>query len=314
MKILVTTLITLGPVDLPEGVELVPFDETAPVPLVHRDAEAALIWGQSRDLPGFFRSLPRLRWIQALAAGPDKLLAADPPAGVLITVGVHFHDATVAEHALALLLTLVRRIPASLAAQRDRRWADELGGIRPLHPDGPITTLLGARVTIWGFGAIGQEIARHLEPFGTRITGIAHSAGQRDGFPVVDDASLPDVLPSTDVLVMVLPTRADTHHALDARIIDLLPDRALVVNVGRGSTVDEDAVAEALREGHLGAAALDVFEEEPLPPRSPLWDVPNLVITPHAAGGRPVGVEERLAHNVRVLMGGPGEMIGAVER
>lgn len=314
MKILVTQLLDLGPVDLPEGVELVSFDESVPVPTEHRDAEAAVIWGKSPDLPGFFASLPRLRWIQALAAGPDTLLAANPPAPVLITVGVHFHDATVAEHALALLLTLVRRIPASLAAQRDHRWAGELGGVQPLHPDGPVTTLLGARVAVWGFGAIGQEIAHHLLPFGAHVTGIAHSAGQRAGFPVVDDDSLPDLLPTTDALIMVLPTRADTHRALDARVIDLLPDRTMVVNVGRGSTVDENALAAALREGRLGAAALDVLAREPLPRESPLWDVPNLVITPHAAGGRPVGVEERLAHNVRVLLGGPGDMIGTVER
>lgn len=314
MKILVTDLAELGPVDLPAGVDLVTFDETAPVPAGHRDAEAAVIWGKSPDLPGFFASLPRLRWIQALNAGPDTLMAANPPADIAITIGVHFHDATVAEHALALLLTTIRHMPTFLQRQRAHEWASDLGGIQPWRTAGRLSSLWGTNTAVWGFGAIGQEIARHLTPFGTRVTGIAHTAGERAGFPVVDDGSLPDLLPTTDVLVMVLPTRPDTRDALDARVIDLLPDHAHVVNVGRGSTIDEGALALALREGRLGAAALDVFDSEPLPADSPLWDVPNLVITPHAAGGRPVGVEERLAHNVRVFLGGPGEMIGLVRR
>lgn len=314
MKILVTNLVHLGPLVLPAGVEAVPFDETEPVPARHRDAEAVVIWGKSPDLPAFFASLPRLRWIQALAAGPDTLLAANPPGDILITVGVHFHDATVAEHALALLLTTVRHMPTFLDRQREHVWASDLGGIQPWHTQGRLSSLWGTRTAVWGFGAIGQEIARHLAPFGTRVTGIAHRAGERAGFPVVADDALPELLPATDVLVMVLPRRPDTDNALNAHVIDLLPDHAHVVNVGRGSTVDEDALASALREGRLGAAALDVVKDEPLPPDSPLWDVPNLVITPHAAGGRPVGVEERLAHNVRVLLGAPGEMIGLVKR
>lgn len=314
MKILVTDMTSLGALDLPAGVVAIPFDERQRVPVEHRDAEAVVVWGQNPDLKAFFADLPHLRWIQTLQAGPDGIMALGLPRDIIITNGAHFHDVTVAEHALALALANLRRLPECLQAQHQHRWAREIGGIQPLRPAERVTTLWESSVVVWGFGAIGQTAAHRFAALGAHVTGIAHTPGERAGFPVVAVEGADDVLRRADVLVMVLPTRPDTHHALDTRVLDLLPDRAQVVNVGRGSTVDEVALAAALHEGRIGAAALDVTEVEPLPAESPLWDAPRILITPHAAGGRPVGVEERVSHNVRALLGLGGEMIGVMHR
>jgi len=159
-------------------------------------------------------------------------------------------------------------------------------------------------VVIWGFGAIGATLAPYLTALGARVTGIARTAGNRDGVPVVTRDGLPDLLPGTDVLIMILPATPETARVLDGRLLGLLPRRAWVVNVGRGATVDEAALLSAVRAGRLGGAALDVFETEPLPSDSPLWDEPNVIVSPHAAGGRPIGAATLIAENLAALRTG----------
>jgi phosphoglycerate dehydrogenase-like enzyme len=121
---------------------------------------------------------------------------------------------------------------------------------------------------------------------------------------VVDESHLRDQLAQTDVLIMILPSTPATRGALDADTLAALPAHAWVVNVGRGDAVDEPALMDALRGGRIGGAALDVTSIEPLPADSPLWDTPNLIITPHAAGGRPLGALDLLAENVNALLAG----------
>jgi phosphoglycerate dehydrogenase-like enzyme len=304
MKLLLPDSLPLAP-DLPGDVRAVVYDATAPVPDEHLDAEALVVWGSSgADLARVAGRMPRLRWVQALAAGPDAVLAAGFPEDVVVTAGTGLHDRPVTEHALALVLALVRRLPAAAEAQAGHRWADELGGLQPLHPPGAVTTLLGARVLVWGFGSIGQTLAPLLHRLGAQVRGIGRSAGERSGFPVVTEDGLESELGATDVLVMVLPSAPDTANALDAGRLAALPPHAYVVNVGRGSTVDEAALAAALAEGRLAGAALDVTAVEPLPADSPLWHARNLLLTPHAAGGRPVGADALIAHNLAALRGG----------
>jgi len=313
MKLLLPDSIPLHPA-LPPGVEAVTYDASAPVPDRHLDAEAMVVWGSSGgDLAAVADRMPRLRWVQTLAAGPDAVLAAGFPAEVVVTAGTGLHDLPVTEHALALILSLVRRLPAATRAQQRRRWADELGGLQPLHPAGAVTTLLDARVLVWGFGHIGQNLAPLLRGLGARVTGVGRSAGERAGFPVVAEGDLEAELGRTDVLVMILPSTAATANALDAARLSALPAHALVVNVGRGSTVDEPALVAALAEERIAGAALDVTAVEPLPADSPLWDAPNLVLTPHAAGGRPVGADELISANVAAMLGG-GALRNVVER
>jgi phosphoglycerate dehydrogenase-like enzyme len=304
VKILLPDSLPLAPA-LPEGVQAVRYGVAAPVPDEHLDAEALVVWGNApADLRAVAGRMPRLRWVQTLAAGPDAVLGAGFPDDVVVTSGVGLHDRPVTEHALALVLALLRRLPAALAAQAEHRWADELGGLQPLHPEEAVTTLLDARVLVWGFGNIGQNLAPLLQALGAQVRGVGRSAGERAGFPVVAEDRLEAELEHTDVLVMILPATDATTHALDAARLAALPQHAFVVNVGRGSTVDEPALVAALTEGRIAGAALDVTEVEPLPTDSPLWDAPNLLLTPHAAGGRPVGADELVAANLAALLAG----------
>ena len=304
MKLLLPDSLPLAPA-VPEGVETVVYVASASVPDEHLDAEALVVWGSSTDdMRAFAGRMPRLRWVQSLAAGPDSVLAAGFGDDVVITSGSGLHDRPVTEHALALVLALVRRLPAAARAQAEHRWADELGGLQPLHPEGAVTTLLGARVLIWGFGAIGQTVAPLLDQLGAQVRGVARSSGERSGFAVIAEDDLHEELGRTDVLVMILPSTPATAQALNAERLAALPAHALVVNVGRGSTVDESALVAALSDGRIAGAALDVTSTEPLPADSPLWDAPNLLLTPHAAGGRPVGADELISANLAALLAG----------
>jgi phosphoglycerate dehydrogenase-like enzyme len=145
------------------------------------------------------------------------------------------------------------------------------------------------------------------------VRGVARSSGERSGFAVVAEEDIRQELGQTDVLVLILPSTPATAGALDADRLAALPAHAYVVNVGRGSTVDEPALVAALSEGRLAGAALDVTSTEPLPADSPLWNAPNLVLTPHAAGGRPVGADELISANLAALLAGR-DLRNVVER
>lgn len=290
---------------LPQDVTVTIYDASRPVPPEDLDAEALVVWGSSRaDIAMVAGRMPHLRWVQTLAAGPESVLAAGFPEHVILTSGSGLHDRTVSEHTVALVLALLRRLPEAAAAQAERRWAPELGGVQPLRPDGAVTSLIGARVLVWGFGNIGQTLAPLLQQLGAEVRGVARTAGRRSGFDVVAEDALESELRNTDVLIMILPSTDATRCALDAERLAALPSHAYVVNVGRGSTVDEDALVTALDSASIAGAALDVAANEPLPADSPLWDVPNLVLTPHAAGGRPVGADALISDNVKALLAG----------
>jgi phosphoglycerate dehydrogenase-like enzyme len=295
----------LLPDSLPLALDGVVYAVDQPIPEEHADAEALVVWGNPADqLSDAARRLTRLRWVQTLAAGPDAVLAAGFADDVVITSGAGLHDRTVAEHTLALTLAAARRLHLLVRAQIGHRWAGEWGGRQPVHENHNFRTLRDAHVVIWGFGGIAATLAPHLVALGARVTGVARTAGIRHGFPTVTAADLPAVLPSADVLINILPATPDTARIIDAGVLALLPAHAWLINVGRGSTVDEDALLAALRAGDLAGAALDVFETEPLPPTSALWDEPNVLLTPHAAGGRPLGATARVRQNLDALLAG----------
>jgi phosphoglycerate dehydrogenase-like enzyme len=286
-------------VPLDPGDALVPYALQEPIPSEHLDAEVLVTWANPAEmLADAARRLTRLQWVQTLAAGPDATLAAGFGPDVVIASGRSLHDSTVAEHTLALVLASVRRLDRTLAAQREHRWDHGIAEEQAAADTGRLFTLDGARVTVWGFGSIAARLAPMLAALGAQVTGVAGSAGERYGFPVVDDAGLAEVLPQTDVLISLLPATPETRHALDAATIALLPRHARFVNVGRGATVDEEALVSALRSGALAGAALDVMETEPLPADSPLWDAPNIILTPHVAGGRPQQAARFLAEQL----------------
>ncbi|ACZ21076.1 phosphoglycerate dehydrogenase-like oxidoreductase [Sanguibacter keddieii DSM 10542] len=309
MKVLLPTSLSLDlPVDQTvDGVTYVSYAPDAPVPDAHTDADALVAWGNtSEQLADTARRLTALRWVQALAAGPDAILAAGFAPEVVVTSGRSLHDGPVSEHTLALALSAARRLDLMVDAQRDSRWAGELGGSqsgdRATYPG--LGTLAGAAVTVWGFGSIGQALAPLLQMLGADVVGVATTAGERSGFPVITEDELPARLAETDLLVAILPATPETEKIVSEKVFAALPDHAWVVNVGRGATLDEVALEQALRAGTLGGAALDVVATEPLPASSTLWETPNLILTPHAAGGRPQGATELVAENVAAFREG----------
>ncbi|KAK4194247.1 putative phosphoglycerate dehydrogenase [Triangularia verruculosa] len=283
------------------------YDAKSPtLPSEHHDAHVLVTWANSKDnLKYAVENLNNLKWIQSLAAGPNDVLSAGFDASkVKITTGSGLHDKTVAEHALGLLLNAARRFYEMRDYQLQGKWPGHLGGPQPDREKGTFRTLRDARVTIWGFGNIAKSLAPHLLSLGASVKGLARSKGVRDGIEVFGEESLEEVLKETDALVMILPGDASTKHALNKERLAYLPKHAWVVNVGRGTSVDEDALFDALEEERIGGAALDVFETEPLPEGNKLYGAQNLILSPHAAGGRPQGAEELIVENLRKFLGG----------
>ncbi|KAF4481310.1 D-2-hydroxyacid dehydrogenase [Colletotrichum fructicola Nara gc5] len=307
MKLLYPTSLKLD-IESLEGfsVKLVPYDVKTAIPEEHTDAEILVTWTNSADnLKDAAGRLKNLKWIQSLAAGPNDVLNAGFDATkITVTTGSGLHDHTVAEHALGLLLNAARRFYEMRDYQLQNKWPDHLGGPQPDRPAGAFTTLRDARVLIWGFGNIAKSLTPHLRGLGAQVKGIARGQGVRDGVEVYGEDKLAELLPETDALVMILPGSDATKNALNAERLKLLPKHAWVVNVGRGTSVDEDALVDALEAGQVGGAALDVFVTEPLPESSRLWKAPNVIVSPHAAGGRPQGAEALTAYNLRRFLAG----------
>jgi phosphoglycerate dehydrogenase-like enzyme len=286
------------------SVDLQPYDVKQLIPEEHVDADILVTWTNSAEnLKDAAARLKNVRWIQSLAAGPNDVLSAGFDASkITITTGSGLHDLTVAEHTLGLLLTAARRFYEMRDYQLQSKWPQHLGGPQPDRPAGAFTTLRDARVLVWGFGNIAKALTPHLVGLGSHVRGVARKAGVRDGIQIYGEESLPELLPETDALVMILPGSDSTRHALNAERLKLLPKHAWVVNVGRGTAIDEEALADSLEKREIGGAALDVFEVEPLPESSRLWKAPNVVVSPHAAGGRPQGSEGLIADNLRRFM------------
>jgi phosphoglycerate dehydrogenase-like enzyme len=307
MKLLYPTSLAVE-IESLEGfsVSLHPYDVKKPIPDDFIDAEILVTWANTADnLKDAAKRLTKLRWIQSLAAGPnDVLFAGFDARKITVTTGSGLHDATVAEHTLGLLLNAARRFYEMRDYQNNGKWPGHLGGPQPDRPKGSFRTLTGANILVWGFGNIAKMLTPYLTALGAKVRGVARSDGVRDGVQVFSEDWLPKLLPETDALVMILPGSESTKNALNAKRLKLLPKHAWVVNVGRGTSVDESALLSALEEGEIGGAALDVFVTEPLPEDSKLYKAPNLILSPHAAGGRPRGAEALIADNLRRFLAG----------
>jgi phosphoglycerate dehydrogenase-like enzyme len=212
----------------------------------------------------------RLRVIQTTSAGVDWLIGRVPE-HVMVCNARGVYDAPLAEWVVGAILAMERGLVQSRDAQARRSWE----AIEP--PE-----LSGRRVVILGIGSIGTAIADRLHPFGVEVIGVGRTA--RNG--VRGLADLDEVLRGAEILVDILPLTGETRGLLDTRRLGLLPDGALVVNAGRGRTIETAALVEELKEGRI-RAALDVTDPEPLPPDHPLWGLPNVLITPHMAGDSP---------------------------
>jgi len=224
----------------------------------------------------------RLKWIHVTAAGVAQLMRPDVrERGLIITNARGIHAIPMAEHTMGLLIALARKFPASMRHQAASHWAQqEIWDMQPRPSE-----LKGATLLIIGFGAIGTELARHARAFGMRVLAVTRT-GKGDTslaervFPASD---LLRALPEADYVVLSAPDTPDTNRMIGARELAAMKRTAGLVNVSRGTLVDEAALVAALERGTIAAAALDVMTQEPLPPESPLWRLENVFITPHTS-------------------------------
>ena len=246
------------------------------------DAEAMVTWtsGYDADFVATVKKQGRkLKWIQFTTSGIDSVLRAGGfPEGVVVTNSAGLSAPMVAEHAFALMMMIGHRIREYDAAARTRSWP------RDIKSD--MIALYRKTICIIGLGAIGQEAARRARGFAMKVIGVS-----RDYRPdaLVDEvfprARLKEALARADVVLLSTAATAETIDIINADSLAAMKRGAILINIARGDLVDEDALAAACRDGHLTGAGLDVTKVEPLPETSPLWELPNVVITPHIAGG-----------------------------
>jgi phosphoglycerate dehydrogenase-like enzyme len=245
------------------------------------EADVAFTPFVDRDV---FASASRLRWVQSPAVGVGSLMFPELLASdVVVTSARGIRARSIAEHVIGVTIALARRLPVAMRAQIAHRWAqDDLEG-----PASGVRSLDGLRMTIVGLGSIGMEIVKLATPFGIRISATrrrAEHAPPAGVDEVLSPDGLPDLLSRSDVVVLAVPHTPETKQIIGRAEIDRMPRGALLVNIARGKLIDDGAVVEALKDGRLGGAALDVFTREPLEPTSPYWDLPNVIITPHTSG------------------------------
>ena len=243
-------------------------------------SEIVLVW---TFLQEWFDLAPELRWIVTPAAGRDYF-QVEPPNGIRIDY-CSFHGEIIAETVIGMLLSHCRGLRETELLNRENPWPrrDLAGKLVPLR---------GSRMTILGFGNIGTWIAKLAKPFGVQVTGIRREKSVAPEFFEAGDAvlgveSLEAVLPTTDHLVLALPSGEETDQLMDERRLGLLPENATISNIGRGNSIDEAALAAALNDGSLASAWLDVFHNEPLEEDSPLRSCRNAFIMPHCSAVSP---------------------------
>lgn len=219
--------------------------------------------------------LPALEMIASFGVGYDGVdVTAAAARGIVVTNTPDVLNDEVADAAIGLLINTVRRLPQAEAWLREGRWVGE--GAFPLSP----LSLRGRRAGIYGLGRIGMAIAGRLKGFGIPVA--YHTRRRREDVPYLYYPSLEELAAAVDILIAIVPKTAETHRTVDARILRALGPNGVLINVGRGWTVDDEALAAALADGTIAAAGLDVFHDEPNVPPAFL-DLPNMTLTPHVA-------------------------------
>lgn len=255
------------------------------------------------------RDAQALKWIQVLGSGVDGV--ANLPslrADVLVTSGRGVQAMPVSEAAFALMLALSRDMPRMFSNQTSHQWQRW-----------PSQLLHGRTLGILGVGQIGEELARKAKAFGMTVVGFSSSAGRSiDGFDrMVPRERLAEGVRDLDYLVLITPYSTETHHIVDAEILRQMKRSAFLINVARGGVLNEADLATALRDGLIRGAALDVFQQEPLPADSDLWSLPNLIVSPHLAGlnsSYPESLLPLLIQNVSLFLAGRRtEMVNLVK-
>jgi phosphoglycerate dehydrogenase-like enzyme len=257
-------------------------------------ASAEIVYGFPREdpaqIPWLVRTATKLRFVQATFAGAGQQLAAaglarEDVERIAWASSAGVHATPLGEWALFGILALTKGLPRLEADKRERHWAHY-----------PVDEVRGTTVLVVGLGEIGREVARLAEAFGMRVLSTRRNEGELD-----------ELLPRADSVVITLPLTTETRGLIDRRRIGLLKPGAILVNIGRGPVLDEDALIDALRSGRVRGAALDVFATEPLPPDSPLWELDNVILSPHTAA-QSIRENERIvelfADNLRRYLAG----------
>ena len=268
-----------------------------------REVEIAFM---SEVRPAQFAEARRLRWVHSPAAGVGGMLFPQlVESAVVMTNSRGVSAETIAEHVLAVTLALLRKLPEAVRRQQAREWAQDAMMAPP-----PVRTLSGRTALVVGLGSIGGAAAAKLAALGVEVTGVRRTRGAEPP-PGVREVVGPDALHAAlgraDIVVLAAPQTPRTRGLIDARALAAMRSDAVLVNVSRGRLVDERALADALEAGRLRGAALDVFEHEPLDPASPLWGLPNVLVTPHMSGFRPdhwEAVTDLFAENLRRFFSG----------
>ena len=246
--------------------------------------------------PEQFALAKKLKWIHATAAGVNQLMYEGVRrSSVVVTNSRGVMTIPMAEHTLGLILALARRIPSAVQHQAQKHWAQQ--DIWNEQP--PPTEINGRTLLVVGYGAIGQELGRRARALGMRVVGVKRdpSRGTEHADAVVGSDRLREVLGEADFVVLATPVTPETEHAFGQQEFETMKESAHFINVGRGTLVETGALIEALQKKKIAGAAIDVAEQEPLPPESPLWSAPNLLITPHLSAA-----SERLWHRHAALL------------
>lgn len=238
---------------------------------------ADIVLGQPDQVRRLLRAGARPRWVQSTWAGVDGLFGDPVPQDMQLTGIKGVFGPKIAEYVFAYVLAHHRKVIRRWLGERDRRWQQTA-----------TDTLEGRRMTIVGTGDIGSHIAKVAQAFGLRVAGVSRSGRSRDEFAAMHSpGELGVAVSDADYVVNVLPATLATANLFAAPTFAAMPARAVFINVGRGSTVDEEALLNALGKGKIAAAVLDVFKEEPLPSEHPFWSMDNVRVTSHTAGITP---------------------------
>jgi phosphoglycerate dehydrogenase-like enzyme len=262
------------------GVKVIQLENYDRVPEEIQDTDVFIGWSLR---PEQFRAAKKLKWIHSPAAAVHQLMYPELiESKVVVTNSSPVHGPVVAEHAIAVLLALAKRLPQAMQYQARKTWAqDLLWNERPRPREA-----MGATVAVIGAGGIGSEFIRSAKALGMHVLAVRHNParGTAGADEVYSTAQLDQVLPRADYVLLCTPVTPATAALMNAaRLAKMKPD-AYLINVGRGTLVDEPALIAALQSRRIAGAALDVFEEEPLPKDSPFWSLDNCLITPHTAG------------------------------
>lgn len=251
--------------------------------------------------PALLSPSDKLRWMQTGSAGVESYITGCLPKNALLTNATGAYGLAISEYMLAVWLELIKKLHLYRDTQSAGKWKSR----------GTVTSVYGSTVLTVGLGDIGSEFSKRAKALGATVIGVRRAGLDQPDFvdTLIHTDALDDYLPKADLVALTLPGTPETRGMFDAARFQKMKPGAVLVNVGRGTAVDTDALVDALKSGRLGGAALDVTEPEPLPADHPLWQLPNAIVTPHVSGGSHLHeTHERLmrivAENLAAFMSG----------